>query len=996
MAHFQTSLCSNYLSGSYCILVPSLLEFFSTTPPTRYKSPYYLALCRPTIKTPPGLEASKLRWLKHRSERITRLDTAASMADSLRSRQATGKRKRCGEDESKEDVKPIILSDSDDDAGDSDGSDSESTDDEDTDRNEGINGPCEHNEDDEPFPDCVAFDKDFVQVGEDLTSIAKSAMEIIDENGCESSRAQGCRKNADELTQIPRAKREKVAFLGSTGVGKSSLLNCLLGIPDLAKAMSGGQSCTYVGTEYECPFPGQTKKFAAKVEYFDISEISKLLEKLLQDFFLWTFQRPDDLDPNEEQELQRLSSTAFNTLMPLFCNRVEFHNKDAAVAWLQSHYWTSDKDALPVLVAWCEELLAEKEADEADHVGYIDAESKDDLLRQINPLISSSFRLDEPALWPLVRKIRIGIDGPRVLQYITLVDLPGLDDVNKVRVDASYDMMRSCDSIWIVTKIARAITDTAVDALLMRFGKTYKVAVICTGIDDGVDPALANHLHSEGQSVGNHQDLLDRERKLRNLVKRLPKKIETRSAKLDGRTQARKKAKRPLTEKAKRKLSEEIAEYTKQLEVAGNELPQVAAERFELLVDARNANTIRQMQQHKVEHLIAGTKLQVFAVSNLHYEAIKGARVINGPRLSVKDTGIPALRQYALESAAPYRLQAMEDFISHKFTIFLQGLGMWAKSFSIERSEELLQSIRAPVKSVHPIVEEYLSAVSKANDEVIVQPLHHNQESLISTALTELEKKRAWNWQTIRAFMRRNGNFKTSVVPQQSWNESYQSGATKMVHSLWDSFVKDQSKLSDEMKCKLLGLVLSISETLDNHPAKLILPMDRIQEILDAQSGGIKQACRDYGRNQAKELRNIKLDLTQDRHTGYFTQAMEEAYETCKQDTGTGVKSRSMATFETHLNLSGTRSPFHVMTNKLNAAIVKDTKAKTKVLARRVEDILEQISDQFPDLVDEKIEDKAEEDLRKVFRAFLEMAEPRFEDIKADLARIKRRQRRHG
>ena len=106
---------------------------------------------------------------------------------------------------------------------------------------------------------------------------------------------------------------------------------------------------------------------------------------------------------------------------------------------------------------------------------------------------------------------------------------------------------------------------------------------------------------------------------------------------------------------------------------------------------------------------------------------------------------------------------------------------------------------------------------------------------------------------------------------------------------------------------------------------------------------------------------------------------------------GTGVKGRSLSCFETHLTLEGKRSPFAVMCKKLSAAISKDAKAKTKVLARKTEHILKVIHRQFDDMVDEKLDNAAEEDLRKEFRVFLEKMEPKFEDIKADLARTKRR-----
>lgn len=94
-------------------------------------------------------------------------------------------------------------------------SDDESGDDDD----QSVAGPCEYEESSELFPRCAAFDKDFIQVGQDLVSIPARVVDIVDASGCDSRRAKSCRKNADGLTQIPRADREKIALLGNTGAG---------------------------------------------------------------------------------------------------------------------------------------------------------------------------------------------------------------------------------------------------------------------------------------------------------------------------------------------------------------------------------------------------------------------------------------------------------------------------------------------------------------------------------------------------------------------------------------------------------------------------------------------------------------------------------------------------------------------------------------------------------------------------------------------------------
>jgi hypothetical protein len=46
----------------------------------------------------------------------------------------------------------------------------------------------------------------------------------------------------------------------------------------------------------------------------------------------------------------------------------------------------------------------------------------------------------------------------------------GLSDINRVRVKASKNYMRSSDHLWIVVSIMRCISDTRVDNTLYEFG----------------------------------------------------------------------------------------------------------------------------------------------------------------------------------------------------------------------------------------------------------------------------------------------------------------------------------------------------------------------------------------------------------------------------------------------------------------------------------------------------------------------------------------------
>lgn len=141
---------------------------------------------------------------------------------------ALGKRKRDDLDETRDaEVKleetseeAITFDDGESDSDDEDESEEDGSDDDEDD----VTGECQYYESSESYPPCVAYDPEFARIGQRLINIPAEVMTIIDESGCKSARAQSCRGNAEELAHIPRSRREKIALLGNTGVGRSYAL----------------------------------------------------------------------------------------------------------------------------------------------------------------------------------------------------------------------------------------------------------------------------------------------------------------------------------------------------------------------------------------------------------------------------------------------------------------------------------------------------------------------------------------------------------------------------------------------------------------------------------------------------------------------------------------------------------------------------------------------------------------------------------------------------
>lgn len=107
---------------------------------------------------------------------------------------------------------------------------------------ENTNGPNieypMHDEDSEPFPQCAIYDDAIEDIEEKVSSIAERVESRLSAHNSNSRTVGNYLSTAENLSCVPEAKKIRIAILGGAGVGKSSLLNAVIGKPDLAKSVS--------------------------------------------------------------------------------------------------------------------------------------------------------------------------------------------------------------------------------------------------------------------------------------------------------------------------------------------------------------------------------------------------------------------------------------------------------------------------------------------------------------------------------------------------------------------------------------------------------------------------------------------------------------------------------------------------------------------------------------------------------------------------------------
>lgn len=226
----------------------------------------------------------------------------------------------------------------------------------------------------------------------------------------------------------------------------------------------------------------------------------------------------------------------------MYHNRPEFASAVAANAWLKEN--TDVVVASKILVEWALELIAEHAPEAKDSLQYIEVHTATELRKALAPYTTSKSvhrnLNSQPALWPLVDKVVVGIKGVRLLEHLIFADLPGVEDKNSTRVATTREHLHKCDVVWVIASIDRVVSSnslaTELDRTFERFGDTdsNRVAVICTHSDqktDGTLKDLKNKRYNivSPEAVRKSVQMLEREVKKQNTIL---KKVKTDTEKV--------------------------------------------------------------------------------------------------------------------------------------------------------------------------------------------------------------------------------------------------------------------------------------------------------------------------------------------------------------------------------------------------------------------------------------------------------------------------------
>ncbi|KAI9669298.1 MAG: hypothetical protein M1831_000333 [Alyxoria varia] len=286
------------------------------------------------------------------------------------------------------------------------------------------------------------------------------------------------------LEQIEKVKRQAVktktivGVVGNTGAGKSSVINALLDSERLVPT-NCMRACTAVITEIS--YNSDSIPYRAEIEYIERHDWERELTLLFQEILDGNGTLSREIS-NEDTE----AGVAYAKIKAVYPKFTKEMIEESSVEQMMRHPNVS--------------VLGKSEhIKEHDSLKFykrlqakIDSSEKKQKAKETGTRQEQKEANAAPALWPLIRLVRIYSKAPALEKGTVLVDLPGVHDSNAARAKIAENYMKACTGLWIVAPINRAVDDKAAKVLL---GETFKrqlkmdggfstVTFICSKTDD--------------------------------------------------------------------------------------------------------------------------------------------------------------------------------------------------------------------------------------------------------------------------------------------------------------------------------------------------------------------------------------------------------------------------------------------------------------------------------------------------------------------------------
>ncbi|KAL1640220.1 hypothetical protein SLS58_007171 [Diplodia intermedia] len=772
----------------------------------------------------------------------------------------------------------------------------------------------------EALPKKEVNHKAFAEAEEAAIGIPMEILAIIDEQECANEDIVYIKNLAKDAKSPTYPNGVKVGLRGDSGTGKSSIINSLLGIPNIAPQGDDGGACTSVVQEFRKPRDNQKNACEAEIFFLTPSARFAILKEWLRDIYIYAHSDAEAGDDDFEN-YEQAASTAIEGLYSLFCDHDECQSPEAVQKFISTAKGQNDDGVLSKLKGWTEELLGNLQTSAAKV--EISDTSPDLIQHKIARFLQhevsySSSGCCNPSPWPFVKLVKTYFDSPILSQDIVLVDLPGTSDTNQTRVRASVQYLNDVDFIGVVAKVDRVETDAdthkyLIDAFRRKRGAS--VLMVATGSDSvNIRPTQLSKRISTADAVDaanlttlkEQLDMSDLE------LKNITKELHAARARRD------------------RDALEDLSEQKGKLELS------------EYCVTMRNTKVSRNVKQKYSELTKDPVPLPMFCVSNSEYTThALGYDRKYPPKMGVDATGVPELRAflYGLPAVRKFRV-----FDHHRKTVLpslLNNLELTCSQTKLMRRDELQRILLSASEPVAGEIQRIFDGFFATAIVPGIATIKTSKIAYADYAIAQLASWKDWTPATHRAFCLRKGNWRTKKVGHHDWNKVMLEPLIKDVEKYSRAWDDATNALASNLSDKLCQMVADLISRLEDAAGPSEEAMTVYFDELRIKSRELDLKCHSRAEKVEKDLGIIKEKVTNTNDTSkcFFVKIMDRTYNYCVVFTGKFAKEKRTNILKHKLaeKACGPFSELFRMTKK----------ASKEMIQHHAKELTEEVTDMF-------------------------------------------------
>ncbi|KAG2144409.1 uncharacterized protein EDB93DRAFT_1329269 [Suillus bovinus] len=596
----------------------------------------------------------------------------------------------------------------------------------------------------------------------------------------------------------------KFAFIGRTGVGKSTAINAILGAPVLSTGadvrvrnksifvpislltLLPCRACTSVQTEviYE-NLP--RSEWRASIKFIDYDDWEKTLANMLDDIKSYR----DRGSSNTGRGIHEDSEPAMNAWGMLkevypHLRALSFPPPEQDIYLLLEHDAVASKLGTEISISG---------------VGF------DKLELQLRPYLTSYSNTvagepPESSVWHLVDSVRIyGAFEVLASRAVALVDVPGYGDANKTRTNRTEEYLKTAEVVVLVADIKRAVDEQAMCDYLAKFlrtmirvdGSMESLLVVLTGADVLIHEDQLHHLDAQQRRV--IQEMSQTINRLSNSLKELEDTSKTATDRYDITA-----FQKLVTNQQKR------AEITDQLQTQKAAKNTYIAHQRAARVQEVFLHIYRQVYRNisKQDIFAEGPPpLPVFCVGSADFKQLsREDKHIRDPVVFTdpEDTGIPQVCRHIHDFGRKRALADIKAYM-HQCDLLCAEVNSFFKLLSIRKdsmSTAHEKTARALKKFKHIVEETCKDSGGIIDDSIndLESVLRDEAKNAAECSLNIIESLgEDCRYQTYRALMRREGEWQSIDLNEQLVCDMLEGTVSSVWHELFNDSWKSELEL---------------------------------------------------------------------------------------------------------------------------------------------------------------------------------------------------------